>query len=289
MNLQEEAKLLSLRGAAALVVFLLGLLIYGAWANYRAHGGDSALSDATGYSFASSFSDEDCNVAVIPLQGDIVPYAAANQDGFSGISGDQVAAQIRDADQSDNIRGIVLQIDSGGGDPAASEQIMRALQNEKKPTAAYIRTVGASGAYLAASGANTIIANDFADVGSIGVTYSYVSNADENAKQGLSFVQLSSGQFKDTGNPNKPVTAAERALYDRDIKIYADLFVSYVAKNRNIPKETVSALADGSTMPASLALQHKLVDSVGDEGTVKDWFTKKFGSDATLCDPLSTQ
>jgi protease-4 len=190
---------------------------------------------------------------------------------------DDVIASLRAAEADPNILGVIVNIDSLGGAPVASELIANALKNLSLPTVALIREFGTSGGYLAATGADTIIASPFSDVGSIGVTLSYLENWEKNAKEGLRFVSLSSGKYKDYGNPDKPLTAEERALLERDLKIYHDQFVKEVSENRNLPIEDISKLADGSSMPGELALKNKLIDSIGDQETARAWFAGELG------------
>jgi protease-4 len=64
------------------------------------------------------------------------------------------------------------------------------------------------------------------------------------------------------------------------LKIYHDEFVKQVAENRGMPIEDVMTLADGSTMPGSLALEAGLIDSLGDRETVREWFAQELGLDS---------
>lgn len=131
-----------------------------------------------------------------------------------------------------------------------------------------------------ATGADTIIASPFSDVGSIGVTMSYLDYTQQNRAEGIEFVSLSSAKFKDYGSPDKIMTAEERSLLERDLKIYHDEFVKQVAENRDMSLEDVEKLADGSTMPGSLALEAGLIDSLGDRETVREWFAQELGLDS---------
>lgn len=255
----------------ATVIFETGLQMFGAWYDER-----------NGYGSTFSISDGSCNIAVVPIAGDILPYAGADQDENGNAlppstNADDVLRTIRAAENDPNILGMLARVDSGGGAPVASEMILNGFKRSSLPVAALIREMGASGAYLAATGAQTIIASPFSDIGSIGVTMSYLENTKKNEEEGVRFVPLSSGQFKDYGNPDKELTAAERELLERDLKIYHDQFVKEVAENRKLPIEEVSKLADGSSMPGSLALKNKLIDQLGDQETSRVWFSEKLG------------
>lgn len=260
-------------GFAALMtlgVFFAALQMYGSWSLEREN---PFAPISNGY----------CNIAVIPIQGDIVAY-----DGFTfdygydtqyadpiATSGDWVWRYVRDAQSDPNIRGILAEIDSYGGVGAASLQMMSTFKRSPLPVVAYIREAGTSAAYTAATGADRIIASPLSSVGSIGVTQSYVENSLQNEKEGLRFVQLSSGKFKDAGNPNKALTQEERALYERDLKMYSEIVVQTIATNRNLPVDRVTSYADGAMFPASIALERGLIDAVGDEETAREWFAEQ--------------
>lgn len=255
---------------AVLVVFTVALGWYGSWLDDR-EAREWAISD--GY----------CNIAVVPIQGDIVAfegdrfYEEGIADAPIATAGDWAERYITSAEFDSAIVGIVAQIDSYGGYAAPGHQIMRALKSSPLPSVAYIREAGISAGYLVALGADTIVAAPFAAVGSIGITYSYVQNVGRNQKDGLEFVQLSSGAFKDIGNPNKPLTDEERILYERDIAAFNGIFIDLVATSRGMSKAAVAELADGSSMPAALALEKGLIDAVGDEESVSEWFAKELG------------
>jgi protease-4 len=257
-----------------LAVFTAGLFIFGAWHD-----------EWSGYNASTAISDGVCNIAVLPIVGDIVPFAGINTGEEEGIpppstNSDDTLAFIRSAENDPNILGILARIDSGGGYVVAGETMATGFKNSSLPIVALIREMGASSAYLIATGADAIIASPFSDIGSIGVTMSYVENFEKNKQDGMNFVSLSSAKFKDYGNPDKPITPAERALFERDLKISHEQFVKEVAENRNLPLEDVARLADGSSMLGELALKNKLIDQLGDQNTARLWFAEKLGMDA---------
>ena len=267
--MKQEIKIIALWIVATLIVFAVGLWIFGLWHNRW-----------SGYSASLSISDGLCNIAVIPITGDIISYAGADQDGSwsempPSTNADEVLATLYKAENETNILGIFVRIDSSGGSAVASEIISNGFKRSLLPVATFIREGANSGAYLAATGANTIIASSFSEIGSIGVNMSYLDKTAKNAKDGLQYIQLTSARFKDYGDPDKPLTFSERSLLERDLKIYHDHFVKMVSENRNLPIEQVAKLADGSSMPGSLALKNGLIDSLGDQETARDWFAEK--------------
>lgn len=251
-----------------LLSFRVGLGWWGAWHD-----------EWSGYNGSLAISDGYCNIAVVPIVGDIYIDEPSNDGSeyYAVANADEVVAYLRAAEYDPYIYGIVARIDSFGGTPVASQIIADALKRSTLPTAAVIREMATSGGYLAATGADTIIASPFSDVGGIGITLSYVENTAQNVKEGLRFVSLASAPYKDYGNPNKSLTVAERAILERDLKIYHDEFVKEVSENRNLPIEDVARLADGSSVPGELALESGLIDTLGDQETAKEWFAEQFG------------
>ena len=233
--------------------------------------------------------DEDCNVAGIELHGNVVSYISpADYDADGNLivdesASDLIASRIRGLENDDTIKAILLEVDSYGGSGVAGEEIAAALKNTKKPTVALIKSGGASAAYWAATGADKIYASKLSDIGSIGVTYSYLDNIGKNKKDGLTYNQLSSGKFKDTGDPDKPLSLEERRLIMRDINIAHQVFIKAVSDNRKIGIEKVASLADGSTMLGEAALRNGLIDEIGGMPEVKEYLKEKIGADATFC------
>jgi len=213
----------------------------------------------------------------VPIVGDITTLPPTTEEGSGATETniDDVVTRIRQAESESAIKGMLVRIDSGGGYPVASEIVANTLKKSSLPSVGLIREMGASGAYLIATGADVIIASPFSDIGSIGVTMSYIGNWKQNADNGLDYVSLKSAEFKDYTNPDKPLTEAERKLIERDLKIYHEQFVKEVSENRNMPIEEVAKLADGSSMAGVLALEARLIDSLGDQETAREWLAKE--------------
>jgi len=227
-----------------------------------------------------------CNVASVKLYGDLV--YEPNEIGLSGGSDQTVASdvrlQIEQADADPGIKAILLDVDSPGGDPVAGEEVASALLNASKPTVALVGDVGASAAYWAMTGAETIFASANSSVGDIGVTQSYLQQTQQNAKNGLQFVSLTAGEYKDMGNPNAPLTDAEKALIQRDLNITYHNFIADVAANRNLSLDKVKALADGSSMLGEMAMQDGIIDKIGDIYAVEDYLQSKIHAPAVICE-----
>lgn len=232
---------------------------------------------------------ENCNVYGINLHGDVVTYNSNDSYNnqydviYDQTSADDIIWAVNKAQDNDKIKAIVVEIDSYGGSGVAGEEMMTAFKQSKKPVIAFIRNAGLSAAYLAATGAETIFASNFSDVGSIGVTMSYLQEAEKNAKEGLSYVNLSSGAYKDTGNPARTLSEDEKRLLMRDIKISHEYFVKLVSHNRNLDIEKVRKLADGSSLMGEAALKNGLIDRIGIFPDVVSFLSEKIGTPAEIC------
>lgn len=238
---------------------------------------------------ASSSDDGDCNVGYVTLHGELVtsaPYDDSTSDATSdaayAVSSD-ITHTIRAMESDDSIKAIILAVDSGGGDPVAGDEIEHALKDAKKPTVALIRSQGDSAAYMAAIGADRIVASPFSEVGSIGVTASYVDQSKQDQQDGLTFNQLSTGQYKDMYNPDKPLTTEESALIHTQLSDYLGHFVDMVASDRHLDRDTVRRLADGSASTADDALKNGLIDSIGSIDDVRTYLSKQINDTAVVC------
>ena len=252
--------------------------------------GDNTDTSGTGASSSSgTLSNDNCNVYGINLHGTIVTYHSRdsyndqNKLTVDETSADDVNWVMKDAQSKDNIKAVVVEIDSAGGSGEAGEEMMTAFKQSTKPVIVFIRDKGDSAAYLAATGAQTIFASKFSDVGSIGVTMSYLQKTEKNKKDGLTYVDLSSGKFKDTGDPNRPLSDDEKQVLMRDVKIGYDYFVNIVAQNRNLDVGEVKKLADGSTVMGEQALKDGLIDKIGSLPDVESFLLNKIGETAKIC------
>lgn len=232
--------------------------------------------------------NENCTVTGIELHGTLLTYIPKHAENDSMIDYDVVASQdivwtIKQANEDEKIKGIVIEVDSSGGSPVAGEEISNAVKNSDKPVVAFIRQTGASGAYWAISSADKIFASKNSDVGSIGVTSSYLSNAIKNTTDGYTYEQLSAGKYKDAGSADKLLTAEERALFIRDINIVYENFMEDISQNRKIPIDKVKAFSDGSTVLGLKAKELGLVDQIGGIYEVEKYLEETTGEKPEIC------
>jgi signal peptide peptidase SppA len=234
-------------------------------------------------------SEENCNILGIQIHGELVTYTGQlsfldeEEAPVDQTSADDVVGLIGLASFSNDIKGILVEIDSIGGSPIASEEITDELILAEKPTAAFIRDAAYSGAYWIATGADRIFASKLSDIGSIGVTMSYLENTAANAMEGIRYIELNSAPFKDMLDPNKPLTVEERKLIKRDLDIMHEIFVEAVAENRGLEIEKVRALADGSTMLGEMALKNGLIDVIGGYNEAVKYLETQIGEPVSVC------
>ena len=209
-------------------------------------------------------------VAVIYIDGEIAgdykytqtygSYGAYNQvfliDTINGLALDE------------NNAGIMLYIDSPGGEIIATDELRRTIESYKettgRPVYAYFHATAASGAYWIGATADKIIANKYCTTGSIGVTYGVHLDISELLKKlGITATTIASGENKGMGSMYEPMTDEQKAIFKEQIDEMYETFVSHVAVNRGLSVAEVKAIADGRTMLASKALECGLVDAIG--------------------------
>ncbi len=232
---------------------------------------------------SSYFYDTSCNVAGFNLHGELKTYTTDEELDQDFSSSEDIYFLLDDADRSDTIKAILFDIDTYGGSPVAAEEIFKKLQTIDKPVIALIRGAGLSAGYFVASGADTIFASALSDVGSIGVTMSYLDKAQFNKENGFTFNEISSGKFKTSGIEDKTLTDQEKAIFQRDVDIVFDHFLKSVAVGRNLDIEKVRVLADGSSMLGEMALENKLIDHIGNYDDVLTYIENKYAIEPEVC------
>jgi len=192
-----------------------------------------------------------------------------------------IVPQLKKFGDDDSIKAIIIKVNSPGGGVAASEEIYRAVKrvrDEKhKRIVASISTVGASGAYYVSSATNKIYADNGSIVGSIGVIMEWLNYGDLLRWAKLKQEILSVGEFKDTGDPTRELTPAERAyLQSLADNMYLQ-FVKAVAEGRGAKVEDIKAIANGKVWTGEEALSMHLIDQIGDFQAAVDDTAKAVG------------
>jgi protease IV len=172
------------------------------------------------------------------------------------------------ARKDDNVKALILRINSPGGGVTAShimyENLLRFRRAKKVPVIAVIEDVGASGAYYLACGADEIMADKTSLVGSIGVIVETFSLSGTMQKLGIDARAIVSGPYKDMGSPLKPLEEKDRVVLQKIVDDYYNQFVTVVDDGRaELDREQVKTLADGRIYTSDQALANGLIDRQG--------------------------
>jgi protease-4 len=179
----------------------------------------------------------------------------------------RVREELEKAADDEQVRAVVLRINSPGGTVTASDilyhEIQRFKARRKVPVVASILDVGASGGYYVALAADRIVAHPTTVTGSIGVLMLTVNSSGLLEKIGVSANYITSGRYKDMGSPFRGLTPEERAIFQEVIDQLYGRFVALVVRNRRLDEPRVRSFADGRIYTASEALGLGLVDQIG--------------------------
>ncbi len=202
-------------------------------------------------------------VAVIPLDG-VIAFGEARSLGDSMV--EDFKAALEQAETDKEIKAVVLQVDSPGGEITASDVLYDAICRlaRHKPVIVYFNSLGASGAYYAAGGSNWIMCNNTTFTGSIGVIISTLNYRDLFGKLGLQSVVFKSGKFKDMLNGAREMSPEERDYVQSLVMQSYDRFVGIVARSRKLDEKVLrEGVADGRILSGTDAYAAKLVDELG--------------------------
>ena len=213
--------------------------------------------------FKGTFKGE--KISVIKLDG-VISDSAGSSFFRDLTSSSSVLDLIIKATKDQNVKAIVIRINSPGGTVAASQELYKAVINarKKKPIVITMGDIAASGGYYISSAADAIFANPGTLTGSIGVITSYLNFYDLLNKIGIKGVVIKSGSYKDIGNPTRPMTPEEKKILQSLLDDTYDQFLSDVSKGRNIQKSTIAKIAQGLIYTGKQAKKAGLVDYLGD-------------------------
>ncbi len=218
---------------------------------------------------------DDGNVAVIKINGPITISESEQLISSQSASSTVIVSLIEEADKNPEIKAILLDINSGGGSPVASDEIAQAVKNTNKTTISVIRELGASGAYWIASASDHIIANRMSITGSIGVYSSMFDLSGFLEDNNVTYNLIKAGKYKGIGSPFKELTPEERYQVQKRINLIHDFFIEEIAVNRNLSYKEVEKLATGLWFLGSEAKDMGLVDELGGKNEAIDYIEKK--------------
>jgi protease-4 len=205
-------------------------------------------------------------IEVIRVEGAIAMGRSRGVLGRDAIAGaETIAGQVRRAAEDRSVKAIVLRVDSPGGDGTASDLVWRAVTKarERKPVIASMGDVAASGGYLVAVGADTVLAEASTLTGSIGVFALKPDLSGLLAKLSATREASARGEAAELLSLAKPWSAVERAAVERQVASFYRLFLERVAEGRRLSREQVEPLARGRVWTGQQALERGLVDGLG--------------------------
>ncbi len=219
-------------------------------------------------------------IAIVYAEGEIA--YGGNEPGV--ISDERYMKMLRKIRNDDNIKAVVLRVNSPGGSAFASEMIWRELEQIKaagKPVIASFGDYAASGGYYISSGADVIVSEPNTLTGSIGV-FSILPDATKlfNDKLGINFDTVKTNDLAVGFSPFLPLSDKERALLQESTLDIYDLFLERVSKGRNLPLDSTKVIAQGRVWTGRAAQKIGLVDKLGSLEDAIGIAAEKAGMDA---------
>ena len=203
-------------------------------------------------------------IAVYYASGEITDYPGS-ATSEEGIVGSKVIRDLRKLKDNDDVKAVVLRVNSPGGSAFASEQIWYAVKElkTKKPVIVSMGDYAASGGYYISCGADTIVAEPTTLTGSIGI-FGMVPNVNElTDKIGLSYDVVKTNKYADFGNIMRPFSEGEKALLQMMVAEGYDTFITRCAEGRHTTKEAIEKIAEGRVWTGEAAKELGLVDELG--------------------------
>ena len=208
-----------------------------------------------------STESSDNKIAVVYAEGAIV-----SGDGvFGQVGSDRFVKILRQLQQDDAVKAVVLRINSPGGEATASDIIWREVQliRETKPVVISMGNVAASGGYWIATGGDAIFAQASTITGSIGVVGLFPNVQELANEQGISWDVVKTARFADTETITRPKTPQELAILQKYVNQTYGVFLEKVAQSRKLSKDQVDKIAQGRVWSGEDAKQIGLVDQIG--------------------------
>lgn len=207
-------------------------------------------------------------VGVIEVTGPIVVDDSPASLFDTGASGSEtIAREIEDASKRQDVKALVVFIDSPGGSPVASRQIWSALEEFGKPKVAYMREMAASGGYYVAAGTDYIVAEPGTITGSIGVRATFTDLTGLFEKIGYNETVFKSGRFKDIGSSSREMSDEEVVIMQGIVDELFGEFRGIVMQSRGsrLDASRMDEIFDARIMTGRQALSYGLVDELGDK------------------------
>lgn len=200
------------------------------------------------------------------------------------VQSDDIIYQLKDLRENDDVKAIVLRVDSPGGGVGPSQEIYREVRktSQAKKVVVSMAAVAASGGYYVAAGADGIVANPGTITGSIGVIMGFTNVQALMEKIGLVPVVIKSGELKDVGSPVREMTEEEEAFLAELAGELHQQFIDDVADGRKMDPATVGGYADGRIFSGQKAKEISLVDRLGNLEDAIEWAGRMGGIEGKI-------
>ncbi|HEX6223622.1 MAG TPA: signal peptide peptidase SppA [Chryseolinea sp.] len=213
----------------------------------------------------STYKSSKNEVAVIIAEGTILP--GKSEKGSNIVGSETFIKEMKKAREDDEVKSIVVRINSPGGSFQASDAMWREIKlaAASKPVIASMSDYAASGGYYLAMACDTIVAHPHTITGSIGI-FSVLFDASGflNNKIGITSEELKTGEVGDLFSMSRPLTPLERNIWQTRTDEVYETFTSKAAEGRDVPIDSLKKVASGRVWTGAQAMQRKLVDVVGD-------------------------
>ena len=194
---------------------------------------------------------------------------------------DELIQQVKD---DSSAVAVILRLDTPGGSAVGGEELYLNLRElaKVKPVVAVMRSMATSAGYMAALGADHIIAREGTITGSIGVIIQSAEITNLAEKLGITPVTIKSAPLKGTPSFAEKLTPEARDAVQSVVNDFYNVFVDMVTERRKLPREKVSQLADGRVYSGRQALKLQLIDALGGEKEAIEWLTKNKNIDPDI-------
>lgn len=205
-------------------------------------------------------------IAVYYAYGTIVDEAASGLGAGAEIVGQKVSKDLLKLAEDDNVKALVLRVNSGGGSAYASEQIWHAVEKvkAKKPVVVSMGGLAASGGYYISSGANWIVAEPMTLTGSIGIFGMFpIAKELLNDKLGVHYHTVKTNEYADFGDFSRDMSEGEKRMLQGYVNRGYELFTQRCAMGRKVSQDSIKQIGEGRVWTGEHAKKIGLVDELG--------------------------
>jgi protease-4 len=189
------------------------------------------------------------------------------------VDADQILKDLESLEYEDNVRAIIITVDSPGGTTVSAEEIFLKIRSiaSKKPIVVVMKNIATSGAYLLSIGADRIFARENTITGSVGVLLQWARIDQGLEKLGVEMKEVKSGKLKAEpdlfGESDEEAIALTQAIVDETY----EWFLNLVKERREIREYVIRQISDGRILTGRQALDLNLIDEIGGNREAKSW------------------